>query len=158
MNVIEQINSHKYLFLTEIGEPEENVLRIVIEEGKLSEPTKEENITESNEALKSIIAGSREIMSDESCYLYEIVFDTYIAYSVRNESYAIPEDSSEFSGGFFGTYSKSSFLDYLKISTFATEDYPGKFVHYGLSVFRYFIDIASVYEPEMKILRFPKEN
>ena len=37
MNPIEQIDSHEYLYLTEIGEPEVNVLRIVIEEAKASQ-------------------------------------------------------------------------------------------------------------------------
>ncbi len=36
MNLVDQINQHTYLFLTEIGEPEDNVLRLVIEEARAS--------------------------------------------------------------------------------------------------------------------------
>ncbi len=160
MNLIEQINSHRDLFLVEIGEPEENTLRIVVEEGRLGEQITEKDLEKSedevNEAINSIMLGSHPVVSDESCFAYEIIFETYIAYFVRNESYADGNDSETFSGGFFGIYTTSSFLDYLKVSTFATEDYPGKFKHYGLFTFRYVVDVASVYEPNIKILRSPE--
>lgn len=160
MKLIEQINSHKYLFLIDIGEPEENTLRIVVEEGKLGEQITKKDLEKSkdevNEAINSIKLGSYPVITDENCFAYEIVFDTYIAYFVRNESYADGDVSSAFSGDFFRIYTKSSFLDYLKISTFATEDYPGKFNHYGVFTEHSVIDIASVYEPTIKILRSPK--
>jgi hypothetical protein len=36
MNLLEQIDSHEYLYLWEIGEPEVNVLRVVVDEAKAS--------------------------------------------------------------------------------------------------------------------------
>lgn len=160
MNLIKQINSHKYLFLAEIGEPEENFLRIIVEEGKLGEQITEKDLEKSenevNEAINSIMLGSYPVISDENCFAYEIVFDDYIAYFVRNESFSNFDESSTFSGGFFGTYNTSKFLDFLKISTWATDDYPGKFNHYGLFTEQSIIDVASVHKPEIKILRSPK--
>lgn len=157
MNLITQINSHRYLFLSEIGEPEENCLRIVVEEGKLGEQITEKDLEKSSdeveEAINWIKLGSYPVINDESCYKYEIIFETYIAYFVRNESYSNFDKSSKFSGKFFGTYSSSQFLDFLKISTWATENYPGKFSHWALFAVHSVVDVASVYEPKIKILR-----
>ncbi len=36
MNLRDQIDSHEYLYLAEIGEPEVNVLRVVVDEAKSS--------------------------------------------------------------------------------------------------------------------------
>jgi hypothetical protein len=38
MKYFDKINSDKYLYLTDIGEPDENELRLVIEEAKASGP------------------------------------------------------------------------------------------------------------------------
>jgi hypothetical protein len=156
MNIIEQINNHKYLFLTEIGEPKENTLRIVVKEGKLQEPLKEANIEEDNKVIKLLVQNNQTVISDENCFTYEIVFEKYIAYLVRNESYADDVDSESFFDKFFGVCTASAFLDYLQLIIFPTEIYPGKSTHYGLHTFNYIVDIGSVYEPNIKILYSPK--
>ncbi len=157
MNLIEQINNHRYLFLAEICEQEENSLRIIVEEGRLGEQITKNDLkkasNEIEEAINSVRLGSYPVIIDGSCCKYEITFNTYIAYFVRNESYSNFDESSNFSGKFFGTYLSSQFLDFLKISTWATEDYPGKFNHYGLFTEHSIVDIASVSDPEIKTLQ-----
>lgn len=149
MNLIEQINNHKYLYLTEIGEPTDNVLRLVIEQATTSDEEHDFIIGETT------ISGLRDIVSDERCFAYELIFESYIAYSVLNESYAQVDKSEIFTGNLFRIYSKSNFLDYLKLSTFATEDYPGKFEHYELVALNHVVEVASVHTPEINILRSP---
>lgn len=149
MNLIEQINKHKYLYLTEIGEPSENVLRLVIEQATTSDEERDLKIGETT------ISGLRDIISDERCFAYEIIFESYIAYSVLNESYAQVDESEIFTGNLFRIYSKSNFLDYLKLSTFAAEDYPGKFEHYELVALNHVVEVASVDAPQINVLRSP---
>lgn len=149
MNLIEQINNHKYLYLKEIGEPSDNVLRLVIEQATTSDEEHDMKIGETT------FSGLRDIISDERCFAYEIIFESYIAYSVLNESYAQVGKSEIFTGNLFRIYSKSNFLDYLKSATFATEDYPGKFEHYEISALNHVVEIASVDTPQINILRSP---
>ena len=80
MNLIEQINNHKYLYLTEIGEPEDNVLRLVIEQARTGDEERDVTVGETT------FSGLRDIISDEFCFAYEIIFESYIAYSVLNRS------------------------------------------------------------------------
>jgi transposase-like protein len=147
MNLIEQIEHHKYLYLTEIGEPDINVLRIVIEEAKASGETRDVKVDSTK------ISDCRPIISDETCQKYEIVFGSYVAYCVRNESYTVMDESEKFTGRLFNIYSKSHFLDYVRAATIASEEYPGKFVHYGINCLDHIVDVVSVDEPEIRMLR-----
>lgn len=148
MNLIEQIDNHEYLYLTEIGEPDLNVLRIVIEEAKASRVE-----TRTLEVGSAKISELRPIVSDESCQRYEIVFGSYVAYCVRNESYVVMDQSEVFTGRLFNVYSQSHFLDYVRAATIASDDYPGKFVHYGINCLDHILDVVSVDEPVVNVLR-----
>ena len=147
MNLIEQIDRHTYLYLTEIGEPEENVLRLVIEEARASGEPEDMKIGDVT------LSGARSIVSDESCYAYEILFGGYVAYSVRNESYVEQDESEEFKGRLFCVYSKSRFLDYVRVATFASDEYPGKVNHFCIYCLNHIVDVVSVEEPRIDILR-----
>ena len=149
MNLVEQINNHKYLYLTEIGEPEDNVLRLVIEQASVGE--QEHDLTVGT----SVISGLRDIVSDEKCFVYEVIFETYIAYSVINESFTQVDDSEIYTGNLFRIYSKSHFLDYVKVATFASEDYPGVFSHYEIVALNHIVEIVSVDSPKINLLRVP---
>lgn len=149
MNLIEQINNHKYLYLTDIGEPSDNILRLVIEQATTSDEEHDMKIGE------TMISGLRDIVSDERCFAYEIIFESYIAYSVLNESYTQVDESEIFTGNLFRIYSKSNFLDYLKLATIATEDYPGKFEHYEIVALNHVVEIASTNSPLINVLRAP---
>jgi len=147
MNLIEQIDRHTYLYLTEISEPEDNVLRLVIEEARPSGEPEDMKIGDVT------LPGTRFIISDESCYAYEVIFSSYVAYSVRNESYVGQDESEEFTGRQFCVYSKSRFLDYVRAATFASDDYPGKLNHYGINCLNHIVDTVSIEEPHIDILR-----
>jgi hypothetical protein len=109
MNFIEQINSHKYLYLTEIGEPEDNVLRLVIEQASVG--NEERDLKVGN----TVISGLRDIVSDERFFAYEVIFESYIVYSVINESFTQVDKSEVYIGNLFRIYSKSNFLDYINL-------------------------------------------
>jgi len=147
MNLIEQINQHRYIYLTEIGEPSVNTLRIEIEEA-----TVDGGAGAVNPGTDGANYG-RPIISDETCNLYEVMFESYVAYAVLNECYASGDESEEFTGRHFRVYSKSNFLDYIRAATLASEDYPGKFTHYEINCLDHVVEIISVDEPKIRILR-----
>ena len=149
MNLFEQINTHKYLYLTEISEPEDNVLRLVIEQASAVDEERDLKVG------SSVISGLRDIVSDENCFAYEIIFESYIAYSVVNESFTQVDESEVFTGNLFRIYSKSHFLDYVKVATFASEDYPGVFSHYEIVALNHIVEIVSVDSPTIAVLRVP---
>jgi hypothetical protein len=147
MLFFDQINSHKYLYLAQISEPEDNRLRLVIEEAGSS------GIEEDLVVCGHTFKGTRALVSDERHFAYEILFPDYIAYSVRNESFTREDKDAEFSGKRFCVYTKSAFLDYVARSTFATAEYPGPFAHYGFNCLNHIVDVISRNYPDIKVLR-----
>jgi hypothetical protein len=147
MNLIQLIDQHRYLYLTEICEPEDNVLKLMLAEAKVS--GSRENIRMGGMEIKDI--GPIVVAEDSS--IYEIIFDQYIAYSVRNEAYTYLDKEEEFEGRLACIYTKSRFLDYVSVSTFASDDYPGTFKHYGFNCLNHIIDIVSTSPPKIVELR-----
>jgi hypothetical protein len=141
MNLRDQIDSHEYLYLGEIGEPEVNVLRVVVDEAK--------SLTDDVEIPDTPFLG-KPIVSDETCRRYEIIFPSYVAYAVLNESFAKVDDYEQHTGRYFRIYSKSHFLDYLGVATFASDDYPGKSTHYEIACLDHIVEVVSAEEPEIR--------
>ena len=146
MKYFSSINSHKYIYLGEISEPEDNSLRLAIEEAGVSE--EEETI----EIAGKKLSGLRAIeVTDQSC-IYEVIFETYIAYSVRNESYALPDDYEIFEGKLISIYTKSRYLDYISKATFASADHPGPYKHYGFNCLNHIVDVVSTDPPAIVLV------
>ncbi|MES2043715.1 MAG: hypothetical protein V4475_07545 [Pseudomonadota bacterium] len=70
----------------------------------------------------------------------------YVAFAVRNESFALPEEPSPVGYG-LGTKAHSRFRTYVAASTFADEDFPGVLTHWYLNAERHCFDIMSVNAP-----------
>lgn len=146
MKYFDNINNHKYIYLGEIGEPEDNILRFTIKEAGVSgEET-------SIEISGSELSGLRSIeVTDKSC-VYEVSFDNYISYSVLNESYCGVDEYEEYDGRLFCIYKKSHYLNYLSKASLATSDYPGPFKHYGFNCLNHIVDVISTEEPSIKLI------
>lgn len=144
MNLREQIDSHEYLYLWEIGEPEVNVLRIVVDEARTS---KNGDV----EIPETPFVG-KPIVSDESCRRYEITFRSYVAYAVLNESFAKVDDYEQYTGRYFRVYSKSHFVNYLGVATFASDEDPGKSTHYEIACLDHIVEVVSADEPDIREL------
>lgn len=147
MELAQQIDSAQYLYLRSISEPVDNVLNLVIEEAGASSEPKDIQI------VNTTIPEVRDIVSDEDSRAYELVFANYISYSVTNEAYSILDAAEVRTGRLFCVYSKSHFLDHVRASTLASEDYPGPFTHYGINCLNHTIDVVSAEEPEIKIIK-----
>ena len=99
-----------------------------------------------------LLSDVRAIETNPGNFSFELVWPTYILYSVRNESFANPDETEKWEGRLFCTYSKSHFLEYAKSSTIASDEYPGPFQHWGINCLNHVIDVISHKQPILKIL------
>lgn len=145
-DLMQKIDSAKHLYLRAIHEPEDNVLLLIVQEAGASGEARDIQIGE------AVIHNARDIVSREEDLAYQILFPNYISYAVTNESFTFVDDTEVRTGQLFSIYTKSHFLNFVRASTFATEDFPGPFTHYQINCLNHGIDVVSVSEPEIKIL------
>jgi len=142
-----EIDSCKYLFLREISEPQENRIRLLVEEaGAIGEKV-------SLNLPGTVITDWRPIEATADSRLFELVWNFYVAYSVRNESFVARDGSETFSGRLFNVYSRSHFLDYVSTATFARKEHPGPLHHFGVNCLNHIIDVISTEPPKIRQLR-----
>ncbi|HDS0948195.1 TPA: hypothetical protein QDZ34_000818 [Stenotrophomonas maltophilia] len=141
------LDTCEYLFLTDIGEPAANCLRLVIDEGRVTGEPRRVDLGQGRS-----IDGVRAIGITSGSQQFELVWDHYISYAVHNESYQSWDDSEAWSGNLFRRYSRSKFLDYLDHATFADSRYPGPFAHYQVICQDHVIDIAALQPPKVRLL------
>jgi hypothetical protein len=122
----QMVDSCYTIFVREISEPEESGLRLVLQEAEKSPESVSHKIG------GTVIENLHPVEPTERSRTFELRWKQYIAYSVRNESFASPDDDSDVraSGRLFRTYSKSHFLDFVSRATIASEQYPGPFTHF----------------------------
>ena len=149
------IRSCEYLYLETVREPQDNQLRITILEAVAGERISEARLAaEHDEVLRSILAGSREIGHFDGCRKFELFWESYISYSVVNESYSNGEPkASNGKGRLLVEYESSNFLEYLSKATFATAEYPGPNRHWAVYCQNHTIDVASQVDPKVRELR-----
>lgn len=143
MKAIRQINEHKYLYLESISEPEDNSLCLILAEASSDGPEKDIAIGE------TALSGSRAIETVSGSAIYEVLFEDYICYNVVNESYAQDAAQDKYVGKLARVYERSAYLEFVKVSTFATLEYPGPFTHFGFCCLNHCIDVISMTEPEI---------
>ncbi|MDC1205475.1 hypothetical protein N8083_01350 [Candidatus Pacebacteria bacterium] len=140
---VNEVNKHEYLFLEEIGEPEENVLRLVVSSGDVG--------TEKTMTIgEHTIEGARPITPSDECY--EIVFDSYIAYFILNESYDTSYEGLEdekWDGKNFRVTPHSKFIEHLETSSIS-KDWLGDYKHYKIYCQSHVINVVSADEPTIK--------
>ncbi len=145
-DLMQQIDSAKYLYLRSIHEPKDNVLLLVVQEAGAGGHHKDIQIGETT------VSSVQDIVSGEHDLVYQIMFPNYISYAITNEAFSIVDDTEERIGRLFSIYTKSHFLNFVRTSTLATEDYPGPFTHYQMNCLNHTIDVISTSEPEIKVL------
>ena len=151
---IEEIQSCQYLFMHEIGEPIDNELRIVIHEAKAGVAGKRKVAEEQSEVLKKILEKAAPIEHGADCKIFELYWPSYVAYSVRNESYTTVDDYEKFEGRLIVKYTKSRYLDFVSKATFADSTFPGPLSHFGIFCLNHIIDVISTEEPHVTVERY----
>ena len=137
-----RINHCPYLYLSELAEPDDNSLRVILHEARSGDALSVADIS-------GPVTAVRPIEHRPGYQVFELNWNSYIAYSVRNESYASRDTNEVFEGELFRTYSQSRYLDFVAASTIASADYPGPFRHWGIICLNHVIDVVSVDEPEI---------
>ncbi|MEH7355593.1 hypothetical protein V7150_18865 [Neobacillus drentensis] len=142
MKYSELLNYQGYIYLNSIYEPRYNLLILDIDRCKVIGYQADE---QTEEGISVSSYGSIDV--DETLPIIRIEFNWYIAYSVRNESFTVSDEYEVFDGEAFSIYSKSRYLDFIKVSTIASDFHPGPFKHYGINALNHIIDVVSTEPP-----------
>ncbi|MED4696673.1 hypothetical protein [Peribacillus frigoritolerans] len=127
MDFNELMQEKGYIYLEKIIEPKENSLQLLI-----------------NRSTFNI-----------DLPLVQLDFDSYISYSVIDECFTYSIDYSEISKGeLFRLYTKSRYLDFIKIATNEREDIcPSEnYIHYQFPCLNHTIDVISCEEPKITVV------
>lgn len=145
--MIEQLDACDWLFLRELTEPRDNSLRLIIAEARPYDTPEDIELT------GATIRVTRSIEHDESYRVFEVLWDTYIAYSITNESYAHADKPDNYVGRRARRYSRSAFLDYVQRATFASAEYPGPYEHMAIICENHIVNVASTVEPCIALMK-----
>lgn len=143
-----ELESCRYLFVRDIFESGNTSLRVVVEEG-IASPEVVSHFVAGVE-----ISGLHRVESNDKSRLFEINWNNYVAFSVRNESYASSNANENVRPGRkFQTLLQSHFIDYVSRATFATSEYPGPMTHYCLNCENHIVDVISTEAPSITRVR-----
>ncbi len=104
-----------------------------------------------DEVLREILRGASPIEHRPGCKIFELDWPSYIAYSIRNESFCTADAYEKFEGKLFVKYTRSRYLDFVTSATFADSSHPGPFAHYGIFCLNHIIDVVSTDPPTVKV-------
>ena len=142
MTDIERIeHSENAPFVLSITDNADNELSIILSLAKIAQKciTDDDN-TKLNEILKNAIP-----VQADGDNIYEIVFERYIIYQCRNESYTAFDDTEIRSGKYLVTFERSRLLDFYEnvIFDFDSIDTKTKRKHYGIISANHIIDVIA---------------
>ena len=143
----DQVDQCRYLNLRELSEPEDNSLRLVVEELHVDDEADELVVGESSFGL------THKVEYTEACRVFELTWDMYVAYSVLNESYVRADDTEAFTGRRVRHYSRSRFLEHVRSETWADHQYPGPSIHTAIVCENHIVNVISVVEPQVRLLK-----
>ena len=131
------------LLLGELSEPSTNELQITVLEARAT------RLPDAS-SVDAPVPGASPVLHTPGCRIFKLYWTSYIAYSVRNESYA-QNGRDIFEGRLFRIFSRSHFLDYVGASTLVTSNYPGPYRHWSLVCLDHVIDVVSTVEPRIEV-------
>ncbi len=145
---ISLLNQAKYLCLRHISEPEENSLRLVVEEA-IADRTETVSTPAPASPFAEIRKGASPIKSVEGCRAFELQWSRY-AYLVTEEGVGSggSDEDEVYTGNFLRVYTKSHFLDHLSRDTGSHVE---PILHYKLICENHLIDVASYSPPEVRL-------
>jgi hypothetical protein len=148
--IISLLNQTKYLYLRDISEPQENSLRIVVEEA-VENRADTESMRNPVGPFSEIMTDARPIESTDKCRSFELHWNQYVAYLVTDEVVGSGGDHGDeiYTGKLFRVYARSHFLDHLSRDTAGHIE---PILHYKLVCLNHLIDVASYRPPEARLL------
>ncbi|NOG26128.1 hypothetical protein HL291_00550 [Lysinibacillus fusiformis] len=131
-----------YLFLDNIVEPGTNSLRISIHRASIS--SKGEDVSFDENTFNDV----HPIEIDKTLPVIHLEFETYVAYSVFDESFHFVNQEDDFLGNSVRIFTKSTYLDFISKGTIALDIYSYKeLFHYQIVCLDHIIDIVSFDKP-----------
>jgi hypothetical protein len=148
--VLSLLNQVNYLFLRHIFEPEENALRLVVEEA-IADRTESGSKPDPTSPFAEIRKGTSPIRPVEGCRAFELQWSRYVAYLVTEELVGSggSDQDEVYTGNLLRVYTKSHFLDHLARDTGSHIE---PILHYKLICQNHLIDVASYSPPEARLL------
>jgi hypothetical protein len=138
------------LYLEKIDEPNDNELFLKIVEARSGGAPRPDD-KEPDMVLREILRSASPILHGAGCKIFELYWPSYIAYSIRNESFCTRDAYEKFDGKLFVTYTRSRYLDFVTRATFADASHPGPFAHYGIFCLNHIIDVVSIDPPTVTV-------
>jgi hypothetical protein len=144
------LNQAKYLYLRHISEPEDNSLRLIVEEA-IADCTATVSTPDLASPFGELRKGASLIKSVEGCGAFELQWSRYVAYVVTEEGVCSggSDEDEVYTGNLLRMYTKSHFLHNLSRET------AGHFepiLHYKVICQNHLIDVASYSPPEVRFL------
>ncbi|KXH87583.1 hypothetical protein [Sporosarcina sp. HYO08] len=132
MNFGELMKWEGYIYLEKLLEPEDNSLRLLINRSRI------DNESEDIEHLPMV----------------QLDFESYISYSVINESFDRIDEKEKSKGKIFRIYTKSNYLDFIKLATNERDDICPfeNYVHYQFPCLNHTIDVISFDKPGITVV------
>ncbi|WP_088044683.1 hypothetical protein [Bacillus sp. EAC] len=144
MKYADLFNKKGYHYLDKIEEPDINSLRISINRCKVNENSEDLVVDD------KIISDVHSIEIDEKLPLIQLNFDSYVSYSVINESFTVLDDYEIFEGNSFRIFKKSRYIDFINIGTIAKDIfYEETYTHYQIACLNHIVDVISFNEPQI---------
>jgi hypothetical protein len=142
------LDSCSYIFLVSHEEaPDTLDLRIVVHEARAEK--KLSQIDSGDAELDQVLGGSYAVKSDPSFKEFTIIFENYVGFSIRNESYVNPEPEEDYSKK-LRSYPRSTFLDFIASSTFAQQVVNEPILHFAVVCADHVVDVACAAPPIIK--------
>ncbi|AMO34216.1 hypothetical protein ACE1MS_07245 [Lysinibacillus sp. fkY74-1] len=133
-----------YLFLDNLVEPGTNSLRISIKRAAIS--SKSDDVSFDEFTFNDVYP----IEIDTTLPVIDIEFDSYVSYSIYDESFHFVSQEDEFIGNSVRLFTKSAYLDFISKGTIALDIYSYKeLFHYQIVCLDHIIDIVSFDKPTL---------
>lgn len=144
-------------FLASLSDGLEEQLHLMLTPSKVGafgegKPSRDE---EPNETLRRILATARPMEADEDT-ICEIIFEDYLLYQIRNESYTSGDPDEVRCGRWLSVCERSKLLSDIGRYTDAQQladgsCYPDQWKHYQIITQRHIVDVVAICEPIVRV-------
>ena len=100
------------------------------------------------DAIDRALGPVRAVETGPGLLRYRVIFRDFVAFSVRNESFALPEEGEDLASP-LRLYRRSRFLDFVQSSTFAEDALAAQVRHIGLVTLDQVVDVSVLDDPEI---------
>jgi hypothetical protein len=140
------VDSCHSLCLESLSEPSRNQLLLIVVEEMRHGPVHDLHLR-----VGAVIPSVQAVGPTAGGRAFEVFWQSYVAYSVRNESY-VYSTGQESVGQRFRVYTRSHFGDYVKQTTWANDELPGPLTHWSVLCRDHIIDVIAAEAPVLTLV------